>query len=422
MANQSGASAQLLLIPETFSDNQESWDFLVETVSDTVTPQISEYVKTYFGKTYLDPSFQVPKTRWDRTQMANYIRSVVRNKGKGVNPLHLSKIRSGDTVMIQHYKDALGKGYNYTIIDGNNRSTALLLFLTNKLRVTIPKVAENKFLKDMPTSFQSWFKALTVKVELHEAKSLEALSSSFETLNDGISLNAQEKRNAIIGKPARKVREISTSLSDKMAVFSWKGTTKKLVENDRRTMDEFIAQWLCRLNMAAAEQGSNINAGTLNTLYRADIPASVFRVLTEDVGTLESLFSSALANKDVDDDKIAGLTKSRLANLLLSIALLREQNLTISTNGLSVFFNWFLDSEEVRLGERPTDAHVKKACAHITDDFKRVKAMNDMKDDIYKEWSGRALNDSSKLAKRKAVIDRDLQAILPDWQSTGIVS
>ena len=80
--------------------------------------------------------------------MANYIRSVVRNKGKGVNPLHLSKIRSGDTVMIQHYRDALGKGYNYTIIDGNNRSTALLLFLTNKLRVTIPKVAENKFLKD----------------------------------------------------------------------------------------------------------------------------------------------------------------------------------------------------------------------------------------------------------------------------------
>ena len=57
---QSGASAQLLLIPETFSDNQESWDFLVETVR-TVTPQIREYVKTYFGKTYLDPSFQVPK-------------------------------------------------------------------------------------------------------------------------------------------------------------------------------------------------------------------------------------------------------------------------------------------------------------------------------------------------------------------------
>ena len=180
-------------------------------------------------------------------------------------------------------------------------------------------------------------------------------------------------------------------------------------------MDEFIAQWLHRLNMAAAEQGSNINAGTLNTLYRADIPASVFRVLTEDVGTLESLFSSALANKDVDDDKIAGLTKSRLANLLLSIALLRGESCHIYE---WLFFNWFLDSEEVRL-ERPTDAHVKKACAHITDDFKRVKAMNDMKDDIYKEWSGRALNDSSKLAKRKAVIDRTSK---PQTQAVPLVS
>ena len=43
---------------------------------------------------------------------------------------------------------------------------------------------------------------------------MEALSSSFETLNDGISLNAQEKRNAIIGKPARKVREISIRFRD----------------------------------------------------------------------------------------------------------------------------------------------------------------------------------------------------------------
>ena len=111
-------------------------------------------------------------------------------------------------------------------------------------------------------------------------------------------------------------------------------------------------------------------------------------MLTEDVGTLFSV-QFCIGNKDVDDDKIDGLTNPSWQSYL-NIALLREQNLTISTNGLSVFFNWFLDSEEVRLGERPTDAIVKKACAHITDDFKRVKAMNDMKDDIYKEWSGRA--------------------------------
>jgi len=422
MATQPSAPAQLPLIPEAFSDNQESWDSLSDAFSDTATPQISEYINTYFNNTVLDPSFQVPKTRWDRTQMANYIRSVVRKKCKGVNPLHLSKILSGNTDMIRHYGNDLRQGKHYTIIDGNNRSTALKMFLENQLRVTIPKVAENKFFKDMPPSFQTWFKSLTIKVELHEAKSLEDLSDSFETLNDGISLNAQEKRNAIIGKPARKVREISTSLSDKMGIFEWRGVTKKLVENDRRAMDEFIAQWLCRLNMSSVAQNTNINAGTLNTLYRTDIPSAVFSVLAQDVGTMESLFSSAQANKDVDCDKILGLTKSRLANLLLSISFLREQNYTISTDGLSVFFNWFLDSEELRLGERPSDAHVRKTCANIKDDFQRVKAMNDMKDDIYKEWSGRALNDSSKLSKRKKVIVRDLNSVIPQWLTDGVIS
>ena len=61
-------------------------------------------------------------------------------------------------------------------------------------------------------------------------------------------------------------------------------------------------------------------------------------------------------------------------------------------------------------------------CAHISDDFKRVKAMNSMKDDIYKEWSGRALNHSSKLSKRKAVIERDLDKIVATWLSDGVIS
>ena len=116
------------------------------------------------------------------------------------------------------------------------------------------------------------------------------------------------------------------------------------------------------------------------------------------------------------------MTKSRLANLLLSISLMRDKGYTIPANGLSVFFNWFLDTEESRLGERPSDEEVRSECAHISDDFKRVKAMNSMKDDIYKEWSGRALNHSSKLSKRKAVIERDLDKIVATWLSDGVIN
>jgi hypothetical protein len=405
--------------------NPESWQHLVKTRSTQVTPQISEFVNNYFSRSVLDPSYQVPKTRWNDVKRRKFILSVIRGGGMSGNPIHLSMIQAGDLEMLRHYRVELKKGKLYSTIDGNNRADTFRLFINNQLRVTIEGLGENKLFSELPVSFQEWFKALPIKVEMHEAKTLEVLSQLFIDLNDGIDLNAQEKRNAKQGDPARTVRKVSTALSDKMSIFEWKGRAKKLADNDRREMDLFMAEWLCRLNMSGIEEReekTHVNPTKLDALYDSVIPAGVYKAFANDIRVMESLFSSAQGNKDVDTDKISGLTKTRIANCLIAIRTIRERGHSISLDGLSTFFNWFLDSEELRLGERPSDADVIKECAHIKDDFQRVKAMNEMKDDIYKEWSGSAMANSAKFNKRKAFIERDLDAVFAQWLTEGVIS
>tara|TARA_R100001510_G_C7638444_1_gene196291 strand:+ start:149 stop:1537 length:1389 start_codon:yes stop_codon:yes gene_type:complete len=406
-------------------DNPDSWNHLIETRSTQVTPQISEFVSSYFSRSVLDPSYQVPKTRWTIAKKRGFISAVIRGGGMSGNPIHLSRIRSGNFDMIQHYEKELRLGKLYTTVDGHNRGTTLKEFLNNELRITHPHLGVNKLFKELPASFQEHFRSLTIKVEMHEAKTLTALSQLFIDLNDGIDLNAQEKRNAKQGDPAKTVRKVSTALSDKMSIFEWKGRTKKLAENDRREMDLFMAEWLCRLNMSGVEEKqekTHVNAAKLDDLYDSIVPKEVYKAFSNDIRVMESLFSSAQANKNVDTDKISSLTKTRIANCLIAIRTVRERGHSISLDGLSAFFNWFLDSEELRLGERPSDADVRKQCAHIKDDFQRVKAMNEMKDDIYKEWSGSALANSAKFNKRKEFIERDLDAVFAQWLNEGVIS
>lgn len=188
---------------------------------------VRNFVKKYASdKVYYDPSFQ-RRVVWGSKTLSRYIRSLTNGTAK-LTTIVVVNIRdcldwareTGDQYSISYYEPLVQQGYIYISLDGQNRSKKIIEFINNEIAVSgsfydvgdpvneIP--IANMFFKDLPPELQLSIYNSMLTVEETGTISRTQLSETFYSLNNGVPLNAQEKRNSIICPISEKVRQLSS--------------------------------------------------------------------------------------------------------------------------------------------------------------------------------------------------------------------
>ena len=239
-----------------------SYDFLNESI---------------LNKSYLDKSFQVGifksinkkldvegiDSRWDESMRQNYIKSVA--TGNAVTPLVIVDavecLNNADAQKDKEYfQNIIDKGFRYIVVDGWNRVVALLKFKNNLFKFPKTKkmfVLDNnnneQFVEvSQPVDYKT-LKSAETKNEINLLNAIDNakiycivvtkstkkdISELFLRVNDGKTLNGQEKRNGMLNDLADTIKELSEKNIEYM--------TKLFSETEivRLKFDDFIANCL----------------------------------------------------------------------------------------------------------------------------------------------------------------------------------
>ena len=209
-------------------------------------------------KIKLDLSFQ-SVMRWKLKQLLKYLKCTL--NGFATNPIVIADIdaclqaakSTGDQFTIEYFENLKKEGYEYVIIDGNNRRSTIDWFFTD--RVGIPKgnyenVGSGKVFSlfrnsqktimysELDDQQKSYFNIFPVNMTIVEKISRPELSEYFDALNEGVKLNHQEIINSWYSKMAEQVRGWSEKYYKLFDRLIKGGFNVK-----RRDHDEFIAHW-----------------------------------------------------------------------------------------------------------------------------------------------------------------------------------
>ena len=218
------------------------------------------------------------------THRRKYVKSLLSNSCP--TPIVLADVQSCmkycedtygvDSADYLYFKDKDDVGYQYISIDGNNRSRAIARFSKNTFGLNtteehkISGIEQPAYRKWKPTNSTRTYNTLPDFIKTHfdsnihvvvykvvEA-SLTDLCELFININDGVTLNPQEKRNAIVCKLASIVRELSQDFEKFFSLYWTKESMK------RRNHEEFIVSLWVHIQKST---GGNINKSERDYAY-----------------------------------------------------------------------------------------------------------------------------------------------------------
>ena len=200
----------------------------MKTKHDTYTLSVSQLAYLMAEhKIYLDEAFQ-SNTRWATLMNQEYMRSII--EGRAITAITLGSVdeivsvlerRYGPThVDYKFFKDLQDKGYKYITIDGNNRDNCVVKFLNNEFPLALGKyeTEHGNLVEFEATNSQKYYEDLEPEVKRYIDNTIlnfvvvtqstrKGLAELFCNVNKGMTLNSQEKRNAIPCKFGQLVRE-----------------------------------------------------------------------------------------------------------------------------------------------------------------------------------------------------------------------
>jgi len=234
-------------------------------------------------KICLDLSFQ-SEERWSDTQRRKYINSLLSDSCP--TPIVLAVVKDcleyckkqfgDDSPDYLYFKDKEDRGYEYISIDGNNRSRALKRFVNGEFGLTTTKDLKIKNIEQeaykiwKPTKSSRFYHSLPQFIKSHfdqnvhvivykvTEASLDDLCDLFLCINDGVTLNPQEKRNAIVCQLANIVRELSEDFDDFFSQYWTKDS------RNRRNHQEFIVSLFVHVTRLTS---GNINKQERDSAY-----------------------------------------------------------------------------------------------------------------------------------------------------------
>lgn len=245
---------------------------------------VQDFVKKYASdKVCYDPRFQ-RRVVWKPKTLSRYIRSLTNGTAK-LTTIVVVNIRdcldwareTGDQISVSYYEDLVHKGYIYISLDGQNRSKKIIQFMNNEIAVSgsfydvgdpaNEVTVTNQFFKDIPPALQLSIRNSMLTVEETGRLSRTQLSETFYSLNNGVPLNAQEKRNSVLCPISEKVRELSERHEKGLA---------RVVKEDlipRMADDELVAHMLMVIldNKPKSKNSWNLSELETNMFYEMGV-------------------------------------------------------------------------------------------------------------------------------------------------------
>jgi hypothetical protein len=300
-------------------------------------------------KTALDLSFQ-SSARWSPETKVAYVTSLV--TGMAPSKIILCNIEKCLNNLIEgcedwkYFKAWQEKGYEWISIDGNNRTITINEFLKGEVPIQhgdyiLPNGASIHIDKSND-NYNTFPKILRKHVDENVQVSFAAYSNAtrydmtqlFLNINDGVSLNSQEKLNAILvpfsGWVRDRVEEYHPVLKK---VFP---TEKQLV---RRAVDDYIVSMAI---FATFDTQKSIQLGEKKKAYEDDSAVS------RSVKRAEKLIKETLRFVKKYDVQNNMKNSSTLFNLYMLVTHIQDNNMNVVDE--AGFYSWFLATENRLVG------------------------------------------------------------------------
>ena len=163
------------------------------------------------GKIYLDEAFQ-SNARWGTISKQAYWQSVI--EGRATSAITIARITDLRGAVEDEYgkqhedyeilTELLAKGFEYITIDGNNRTRCLLAFLESEFPlkevsydtgdVGFRATKNNKYYRELSSELKDYVDNIEINLHVVKQCDREGLSKLFTSINEGMTLNDQEKR------------------------------------------------------------------------------------------------------------------------------------------------------------------------------------------------------------------------------------
>lgn len=183
----------------------------------------SDKIAAFRNKTVLDKSFN-RSACWDKNQESKYITSLI--TGQAPSKIIVANIEEclsqtlEDSLDYEYFNNFLQLGYDKIAIDGNNRTQTIYKYLNGDVAIEngqydLPDMPvminnNNNTFKTHPKVLKDHIRAnVMITICEYVTATREDLSRLFININDGFTLNDQERRNAILVPYAEYVRQTS---------------------------------------------------------------------------------------------------------------------------------------------------------------------------------------------------------------------
>lgn len=314
------------------------------TISDLATRQDDDEI-------FLDLGFQSTE-RWSKASMLAYLNSVF--SGFTPNPVILAHVEScmkyceellgKDSNDYKYFADLHSKGFKYISVDGNNRTRTLMRYFNNVLQLkqnhsyrmsgmTIPEYmtftpSSNVNFKGIPDKLKEHIRNIEIPMFIVHAATRQELHDMFIAVNNGVTLNPQEKRNAIVCKVADNIRNLGEKYKKMLRLYFSDPNCQ------RRIHEEFLVSSLVHI---AQGFESNIMREDRDAAYDDN------SVETKKLGRLKEVLKDldAICQYESKTGTARGIpSKASLFDLIMLIDYLHNQNISIINE--SDFFEWFV--------------------------------------------------------------------------------
>ena len=314
------------------------------------------------GKIYLDDSFQ-SYSRWVTETNQRYMRSLL--EGRAPTPITLGKISTlKDNIEIsfgkehqdyKFYQDLLNRGYEYITIDGNNRDLCVSAFISGLFALVLGtyEIGQidvdpvHKFVadksgsrfEDLSPEVQQAIESIMMNIHLVTSATREDLAHLFAAINEGINLNDQEKRNAIVCRLGQMVRDC---VKANMDAFENIYTEKAIA---RRTPDQLVVD----ISILVAQGCTTIGPKVRTKAYGdATDEAAKFKTTKKIVKQLCDL----VRDFGVEGLKAGKKTDSNLIDLALLLIYMNKYSIVIKDR--QKFYDEFTIAQAKRIDD-PTE-------------------------------------------------------------------
>ena len=335
------------------------------------------YKETKLCETFQRKGGTERKSGWTPAQSIKYMENLV--DGFVSNKIMVAEIEGclkfakdeGDAESIKYFAAIDEEGYKYVSIDGNNTSSTISAYLSDRIAIYHSKNPSLRGTGKKRLKFSELSEperdeiAITEKLTYYVFRKIGIIDmcALFRAENTSTKLNGQEDRQANWSDLSKFIRELSNT-DDILLIFrNLFGYKESSDAYDKRKHEEIIAQYSLRVEN---DSSSDTQASNLDSFYERKIhlsPKSI-KVITNCLGIV-----SQMSVFELKAD--SRLTSADFFALLGIVQYVEHGRRDVRIDDTREFLNWFLQSSH-----------------QMKEDSKKVLE-KDQKEDSYTYWAAR---------------------------------